>query len=170
MDRHGGTIRAASDGPGQGSTFVVALPLIASPADRPENVAAPTTGDPAGQVRVLLVEDHVDTARATGRLLERFGYKVAWADCVAAALRRAAAEPFDIVVSDLGLPDGDGYGLMQQLATRHGIPGIALSGFGMEGDILRGREAGFLEHLVKPVDVATLDEAIRRVARLAREQ
>jgi CheY-like chemotaxis protein len=170
VDRHGGTIRAASDGPGLGSTFVVTLPLIARPADRPDHVDAPPADGPAGRLRVLLVEDHVDTGRATSRLLERLGYKVAWADCVAAALRRAESEPFDIVVSDLGLPDGDGYGLMRQIADRHGTPGIAMSGFGMEGDILRGREAGFLEHLVKPVDIATLDQTIRRVARLARSQ
>ena len=74
--------------------------------------------------------------------------------------------PFDVIVSDLGLPDGSGYELMRALQDRYGARGIALSGFGMEGDILRGREAGFLEHLVKPVDVATLDQAILRVARL----
>jgi CheY-like chemotaxis protein len=167
VDRHGGTIRAASAGPGLGSSFVVALPLIAPPADRPEDVPPVPARGPAGRIRVLLVEDHVDTARATVRLLERSGYQVAWADCAAAALRLAASAPFDVVVSDLGLPDGDGYGLMQQLKERHGTPGIALSGFGMEDDILRGREAGFLEHLVKPVDVATLEQTIRRVARLA---
>ena len=168
VDRHGGTIRAASDGPGRGSSFVVALPQFRPPADRPDDVPAPPADGPHGRIRVLLVEDHVDTARAMVRLLERSGHKVAWADGVAAALRVAASQPFDIVVSDLGLPDGNGYELMQQLKERHAIPGIALSGFGMEGDIPRGREAGFLEHLVKPVDVATLDQAIRRVARLAR--
>jgi CheY-like chemotaxis protein len=168
VDRHGGTIRAASDGPGLGSSFVVALPLIAPPADRPEEADAPTVPGPAGRMRVLLIEDHVDTARATVRLLERTGYKVAWADGVAAALRLAESQPFDVVISDLGLPDGSGYEVMQQLRARHGLPGIALSGFGMEGDIVRGRDAGFLEHLVKPVDVATLDQTIRRVARLAR--
>jgi PAS domain S-box-containing protein len=168
VDRHGGTIRAASDGPGKGSSFVVALPLVGPTADRPEQAAAPPVDGPGGRVRVLLVEDHVDTARATVRLLERSGYKVAWADGVAAALRLAASRTFDIVVSDLGLPDGNGYELMHQLRERHGLPGIALSGFGMEGDILRGREAGFLEHLVKPVDVDTLDQSIHRVARLAR--
>ena len=168
VDRHGGTIRAASDGPGEGSSFVVALPLIAPTDDRPEEAAAPTVDGPAGRMRVLLVEDHVDTARATVRLLERIGYKVGWADGVAAALRLAESQPFDVVVSDLGLPDGSGYEVMQQLHDRYGLPGIALSGFGMEGDILRGRDSGFVEHLVKPVDVATLDQTIRRVARLAR--
>lgn len=165
VDRHGGTIRAASEGPGKGSSFVVSLPLIGSPAGRPDEPAAPPAEGACGRIRVLLVEDHVDTARATVRLLERNGYKVAWADGVAKALRLAASQPFDIVVSDLGLPDGSGYEVMQQLHRDHGLPGIALSGFGMEGDILRGRESGFLEHLVKPVDLATLDQTIRRVAR-----
>jgi PAS domain S-box-containing protein len=168
VDRHGGTIRAASDGPGEGSSFVVALPLIAPTADRPEEAVAPTVDGPAGRMRVLLVEDHVDTARATVRLLERVGYKVGWADGVAAALRLAESQPFDVVVSDLGLPDGSGYEVMQQLRERYGLSGIALSGFGMEGDIVRGRDSGFVEHLVKPVDVATLDQTIRRVARLDR--
>ncbi len=122
--------------------------------------------DPARRIRVLLVEDHADTARAMVKLLERAGYQVDWADRVAAALGLAAEPPFDVVVSDLGLPDGSGYELMRVLKDRYGARGIALSGFGMEGDILRGREAGFLEHLVKPVNVATLDQAIRRVARL----
>jgi PAS domain S-box-containing protein len=167
-DRHGGTIRAASDGPGRGSSFVVALPLALAPADPREESDPAAADDPAGRVRVLLVEDHVDTARATVRLLERSGYKVTWADSVAAARRLAAEQPFDIVVSDLGLPDGDGHALMRQLKEQHGLPGIALSGFGMENDVQHGREAGFLEHLVKPVDVATLDQTIRRVARRAR--
>ncbi len=167
-DRHGGTIRASSDGPGRGSSFAVTLPLVRPPADRTEPADAAPADDPAGQMRVLLVEDHVDTARATGRLLERYGYKVTWADSVTAALRLTDAQRFDIVVSDLGLPDGDGHALMRQLKERHDLPGIALSGFGMENDIQHGRDAGFLEHLVKPVNVATLDQTIRRVARLAR--
>jgi PAS domain S-box-containing protein len=167
-DRHGGTIRAASEGLGRGSSFVVTLPLVRPPADRPEPAAPAPADGSAGRMRVLLVEDHVDTARATARLLERSGYKVTWADSVAAALRLTAEQTFDVVVSDLGLPDGDGHALMRQIKERYGLPGIALSGFGMENDIAHGREAGFLEHLVKPVDVATLDQALRRVARLAR--
>ena len=115
---------------------------------------------------MLLVEDHADTARAMVKLLERAGYQVEWADRVAAALEVAANRTFDVIVSDLGLPDGSGYELMRALKDEYGAQGIALSGFGMEGDILRGREAGFLEHLVKPVNVATLDQAILRVARL----
>ncbi len=168
VDRHGGPIRAAGAGPGLDSSST--LPGVTSPTGTealPTGSAPPADGV-AGRPRVLLIEDHVETARATVRLLERTGYMVAWADGVAAALRLAESQPFDVVVSDLGLPDGDGYEVMQQLKERYGLPGIALSGFGMEGDVLRGREAGFLEHLVKPVDVATLDRTIRRVMRVAR--
>jgi PAS domain S-box-containing protein len=166
VDRHGGTIRAASDGPGLGSSFTVTLPLLSPAREGGDDARLPTPDHPAGRIRVLLVEDHADTARAMVKLLERAGYQVDWADRVASALELAANRSFDVIVSDLGLPDGSGYELMRALKDRYGTRGIALSGFGMEGDILRGREAGFLEHLVKPVDVATLDQAILRVARL----
>lgn len=168
VDRHGGSIRASSEGPGMGSSFVVTLPLAGLAADDAGSDQVRPADDDQGRIRILLVEDHIDTARATLRLLERSGYQVVWADSVAKALRLAESEPFHLVVSDLGLPDGDGHALMQQIKERHGLPGIALSGFGMEGDVARGRDAGFLEHLVKPVDIATLDRAIRHVVRLAR--
>ncbi|MGP0064111.1 MAG: PAS domain-containing protein, partial [Isosphaeraceae bacterium] len=166
VDRHGGTIRAASDGPGLGASFMVTLALLSSSEEGRDDDGLPPAPAPAGRVRVLFVEDHADTARAMARLLERCGYQVDWADCVAEALRLAAERPFDVVVSDLGLPDGSGYELMRILKDRYGARGIALSGFGMEGDILRGRESGFLEHLVKPVDVGTLDQAIRGIVGL----
>ena len=166
VDRHGGTIQAASDGSGLGSSFTVTLPLLPSAIEDRTAAGQPSKSDPASRVRVLFVEDHADTARAMAKLLERSGYEVHWADCVSSAIQLAANRPFDVVVSDLGLPDGSGYELMQILKDRYAARGIALSGFGMEGDILRGREAGFLEHLVKPVDVSTLDHAIRRIAQL----
>jgi PAS domain S-box-containing protein len=166
IDRHGGTIRASSAGPGRGSCFTVTLPLLPAPQDEPDADGPSPEDPPTRRMRVLLVEDHADTARAMVKLLQRAGYHVEWAECVAAALELAASSPFDVIVSDLGLPDGNGYDLMRTLKDRHGARGIALSGFGMEGDILRGRTAGFLEHLVKPVDIATLDRAIQRIARL----
>ena len=168
MDRHGGTIRAASDGPGRGSSFVVALPQVRPPADRPDEVPAPPADGPHGRIRVLLVEDHVDTARAIVRLLERSGYKVAWADGVAAGLRAGGVPALRYRRQRPGPPRRQRLRADAAAQGTPRLPGIALSGFGMEGDIARGREAGFLEHLVKPVDVATLDQAIRRVARLAR--
>jgi CheY-like chemotaxis protein len=113
---------------------------------------------------VLLVEDHPDTAYMLARLLRAKRYDVKTAGSVADALELAAAENFDILVSDLGLPDGTGYELMEQIRERYGMRGIALSGFGMEEDQRRSREAGFTQHVVKPINVDQLEQVIRRVA------
>jgi two-component system CheB/CheR fusion protein len=138
----------------------------------PHDRAAPAI--PAGKVhvtssqrtRILLVEDHPDTARTLARLLQSNGYQVRTANSMVAALQLAAADRFDVLVSDIGLPDGTGYELMEQVRKAHGagIRGIALSGYGMEEDVKRGKEAGFEEHVVKPVSLAHLDAVIRRVA------
>src|SRR5207248_1273469 len=114
-------------------------------------------------VRILLVEDNGDTLRVLTRLLRSRGYKVSAAESMAAALAEAAREPFDVLVSDIGLPDGSGLELMRTLSAERPVPGIALSGFGMEDDLRKSREAGFAIHLTKPVDFASLEEAIRRI-------
>jgi DNA-binding response OmpR family regulator len=111
--------------------------------------------------RILLVEDHEHSAKAIARLLGRAGYEVRVVGSVKSALAAAEAAPFDLLVSDLGLPDGSGNDLMRQLRARHNLRGIALSGFGMEEDIARSREAGFEAHLVKPVRVQQLLAIIR---------
>jgi two-component system CheB/CheR fusion protein len=164
MDMHGGVIRARSDGPGTGATFTVEF--FATLATEREALAAqgllPRHGPP-DQLRVLLVDDHRDTREVLGRLLRASNYAVTTAGSVESALQLAAAEPFDIVVSDLGLPDGTGYELMQQIRDRHGIKGIALSGYGMKEDQRLSRDAGFLDHLVKPVNVNLLLATIQRV-------
>jgi CheY-like chemotaxis protein len=114
-----------------------------------------------------LVEDHADTARIISRLLSTRGYHIQIANDMGSALRLAQQMQFDLLVSDLGLPDGDGLDLMRQLGKTCGPRrGIALSGYGMEHDLARSREAGFLEHLTKPVDLSKLEEAIERVAAL----
>jgi CheY-like chemotaxis protein len=115
----------------------------------------------------LLVEDHPDTREVLARLLGAANYAVKTASSVAAALQLAAAEQFDVVVSDLGLPDGTGYDLMKQLRDRHGIKGIALSGYGMDQDQRRSREVGFLDHVVKPVNVSQLVAIIQRIVRVS---
>jgi PAS domain S-box-containing protein len=165
VEMHGGTIQAASEGPGRGATFTVRLdttpaaaPESGSDADTPVQAAQSTAARP----RVLLVEDHPDSARTLARLLQSSGYDVRLAHNVAAALQLAAAHPFDIMVSDVGLPDGTGHELMEQIRARHGLKGIALSGYGMEDDLRRGRDAGFVDYVVKPVNVAHLDTIIRR--------
>jgi PAS domain S-box-containing protein len=165
MDMHSGTIHAHSDGPGTGATFTVELPaggLVALEVLAPQPTANPAA---ARHLRILLVEDHPDTRNVLNRLLVASNYAVKAASNIESALQLAAAERFDIVVSDVGLPDGTGYDLMKQIRDRYGIKGIALTGYGMEEDQRRSREAGFLEHIVKPVNVSQLLAVIQRIAR-----
>jgi signal transduction histidine kinase/CheY-like chemotaxis protein len=163
VELHGGAIRAESAGQGQGATFVIELPGQAGPiaAETPSGNAADARD--AKRIRLLLVEDHADTARALARFLRAAGLAVVTAGDVASALAAAEREPFDLIVSDLGLPDGDGYEIMRAIRARRVVPGIAMSGYGMDEDIRRSREAGFTEHLVKPLDVPQLIDAIHRV-------
>ena len=164
VDMHGGIIRADSAGQDQGATFTVRLSSIEATADTPSAVLpGHRARAPGKRPRVLLVEDHPDTARTLAKLLNNAGYDVRTAGSVAAALQLAAAEPFDVVVSDIGLPDATGYELMEQIRDRYGIKGIALSGYGMEDDMRRSKGAGFVDHVVKPVNVAQLDATLQRV-------
>jgi CheY-like chemotaxis protein len=113
-------------------------------------------------VRLLLVEDHADTARVMSRLLRSWSYDVSTAGSVADALQSAASEHFDLVISDIGLPDGTGIDLMNDLRARYNLRGIALTGHGMEDDIRRCHEAGFLTHLTKPVNIDALRGVIQQ--------
>ena len=172
-EAHGGRLTASSPGLNQGATFRLDLPTVDAPSIQTE--AAPSVappGDqearPVGPLRILLVEDNLDTLRVMARLLLGRGHVVVRADSVASALAAAEDGEFDLLVSDLGLPDGSGLDLIRGIrALRLGqtMPGIALSGYGLDDDIRRSQEAGFLEHLVKPVDFTALEAAIRRVAR-----
>jgi len=163
MDMHGGAIRAESDGPGKGATFIVELPAAFAGAQEVVAVQAPEQNNDAQPLRVLLVEDHPDTRNVLAKLLGALNYVVKTASSVGAALQLAATDRFDVVVSDLGLPDGTGHDLMKQLRDRYGIKGIAISGYGMEKDQQRSWEAGFLDHVVKPVNVSQLVAVIQRV-------
>lgn len=164
LDAHGASIEAASEGPGQGSTFSVRFPLASAHGKAGAGHPASGPGQSTGErLRLLLVEDHPDTAKVLSRLLQHTGYSVRTAGSVAAALQLADAEPFDLLVSDVGLPDATGYELMTELRRRRPVRGIAMSGYGMESDMQKSRDAGFAEHLVKPVNFAQLQGAIRRV-------
>ena len=129
-----------------------------------ERTRAPTVS--LGGLRLLLVEDHEPTRTALIRLLGRRGYHVMDATCLDDARVLAQANEFDLLVSDIGLPDGAGYQLMEELRQRSPIAGIALTGYGMEQDVSRSQAAGFAVHLTKPVRVEVLDAALKRVARL----
>jgi len=166
VERHRGTIRAQSAGPNQGATFLVELPALPQ-TQAAVHAPAQSPADGAGRaapLRLMVVEDHVDTAAALRRLLAASGHTVETANTAAAALALAAQRPFDIVISDLGLPDMTGYELMKRIWENHGIKGIAMSGYGMEEDIKKGERAGFSDHLVKPVNMTQLEQSIRRVA------
>lgn len=110
------------------------------------------------------MEDHHDTRDLMETILSGLGHEVKTAGSVAAGKELAAEYSFDLVISDLGLPDGSGLDLMQHLRREHGLKGIALTGYGMEEDLARTREAGFAKHLVKPIDFEQLETAISRVA------
>jgi CheY-like chemotaxis protein len=97
------------------------------------------------------------------KLLRSFNHRVTLATTFATALEAVAADSFDLLISDLGLPDGNGRDLMRQAHKKHGVRGIALSGYGMESDVRASLEAGFAEHLTKPVNIVQLQEAITRV-------
>jgi signal transduction histidine kinase len=158
---HGGTLIAQSEGSGRGSMFVLTMRTVAPPKDRVEPPPAPTG---TRSLRILLVEDHQDTCMALEKLLIRRGHLVAAAHNMRSAMEAAARSPFDLLISDIALPDGTGTELMIYLRAISGIRGIAISGFGMNGDIERSLEAGFVEHLVKPVKMEKLEEAIFRAA------
>ncbi len=111
--------------------------------------------------RILVVEDHLDSATILTRLLQRSGYSVCTAGTVQDALAAAGEDvPFELVISDLGLPDGTGYDLMRQLRERHPLPGIALSGYAQSENVRRAIDAGFSRHLTKPIDFEKLKRVI----------
>jgi CheY-like chemotaxis protein len=120
-------------------------------------------GQPGKTLRILLVEDHVDTQLFMSRLLQSFKHEVTAVGTVREALTLAGDNAFDLVISDLGLPDGTGFALMQELRDTHGLKGIALSGYGE--DFSKGQSSGFLAHLVKPIDFNELRQAIGKVTR-----
>ena len=174
VELHGGSITAESEGKDKGAKLTIRLhtvsPLsIARDAAKPPRSAGTKTS--FRPLRVLLVEDHADTAEQLTRLLRRAGHEVTLAcsireaqELIAAAEQQDPRHTFNILISDLGLPDGSGHDLMRDLVRHHRIPGIALSGYGMNDDIRDSMDAGFSRHLTKPVDWQELKTAIQKVA------
>jgi signal transduction histidine kinase len=196
---HGGEISAKSEGAGRGATFTVRLPLDATTdaiegevpsassarmldAATSELEAAATTAhlhelypkgeacNPSAGPRILLVEDHEGVAKACGRLLTSHGYQVVCVPGMGAALRAAEQATFDLMISDLALPDGDGIELLSQVRSRltrvangTALPAIAISGSVYQEDIARSLQGGFAAHLAKPFDEEALVAAVRKV-------
>ncbi|MDD5198917.1 MAG: CHASE3 domain-containing protein [Terrimicrobiaceae bacterium] len=167
VEAHGGTLRADSPGPGKGSTFTIVLPAVPSPAAQVQPVPRETA---AGRsLRILLLEDHEDTARVLGQVLGGIGHTVETCGTVAAALEKISDAKFDLILSDLGLPDGSGLDFVRAVREASQVPAVALTGYGMSEDIEECLEAGFDEHLTKPVDFEKLQMALRTQRRTARE-
>ena len=179
---HGGQVAARSDGPGQGSTFTVELPLLAraravsaAPAAAVASAPAVTPGVAAAatrRLRIMLVDDNVDAAQTLAALLEGAGHLVQTINEPRAALAAATAQAPDVFILDIGMPDIDGHALARQLRAQPALASavyLALTGYGQASDRASSREAGFDHHLVKPVDagqlLALLDERANAPAR-----
>ena len=170
VEAHGGTLVAESAGKGRGATFRAVLSAL--PRSAVEDDIAPEAGvrepgaTPPPSLRILVVEDEPATSRLMARLLRGLGHEVMTAGTIATALEALETGEFDLIVSDIGLPDGSGLDLMRRLGACHRpVPAIALTGYGMEEDIRSSQAAGFTAHLTKPIDFSKLEAMIWQVAR-----
>src|SRR5215831_18873007 len=158
---HDGTLTAHSEGPNRGSTFTLSMQAL--PQTEAVSVASKAVTESARQaLKILLVDDHHDTCAALEKLLARRGHLVAVSHDVRSAMEAAVRNKFDLLISDIALPDGTGMDLMMQIRAIANLPGIAISGFGNNGDIERSLQAGFSEHLIKPIKLGNLEAAIER--------
>src|SRR3984893_12037742 len=130
----------------------------------PAELLARSSRKPAKSLRILLVEDHGDTLRTLSRLLSYFGHKISVADSTRSALSFVDSKEFDVVLSDIGLPDGSGYDVIAEAKRKQPVKGVALTAFGTDDDIRRGKEAGFDFHLTKPVDFHELRTVLGQIA------
>lgn len=166
LEMHHGSIQVSSDGVNKGATFTIELPKVIPVTVQAESTPSNCLAPADVPLKLLVVEDHEDTALVLIRLLKSRGYAVQAVNNVKDALELVERESFDVVVSDIGLPDASGYELMTEVRARYGdkIKGVAMSGFGMDEDIRKSREAGFSDHIVKPLNITQLNAAIRKAA------
>ncbi|PYJ25416.1 MAG: hypothetical protein DME91_03995 [Verrucomicrobia bacterium] len=167
---HDGQIRVESAGKDCGATFSVELNTVPVPAGGDgERAGEGRAGESEKGVavprhrRVLVVDDHRDTCIGMKRMLERRGYEITVAYSAEQAAEKVRTEDFDLLISDIGLPDRSGYDLMREVRSSRRLPGIALSGFGTEQDVNESRAAGFSEHLTKPINFEQLEKAIQNL-------
>jgi len=165
VELHSGKIKAESGGLGFGSVFTIELPLGSSVLRAPERPVRSRSALGRKQglngLRILFVEDDPDTQTAVQRLLVARGMNVSTVGTCDEALRLGSLHPFDLLIKDIGLPDGNGLGLLEMLAKRSPqIKGIALSGYGSETDRNLSISAGFAVHLVKPIGIEMLEAGL----------
>ncbi|WP_345813998.1 response regulator [Paraburkholderia sp. PREW-6R] len=158
-DAHGGTVMAQSPGAHCGATFTITLPTAAAP-EPVLPVAEPDQVHPAGLLTILLIEDHLDTAEVMEQLIRSLGHDVTTVGRVDDALAATQLQTFDLVVSDVGLPDGTGLDFIKAFREHSDAPAVALTGFGTDEDVRRCLSAGFTSHLTKPVNFSQLETMI----------
>jgi CheY-like chemotaxis protein len=161
VESHGGRLEAFSAGKNNGATFSLTLKSVVQ-----ANAQVPIPSNSHvqnGKLRILMVDDHEDTRQVLANLLRRKNHEVFTAVNVASALEIVSREPFDVLLSDIGLPDGSGYELMERASVIQPLVGIALSGFGTAEDVTQAIESGFAHHLIKPVDFNQLEAVLLRL-------
>jgi len=159
-----GELSVRSAGKGMGATFAVTIATVPAPSSARSTSAA----DGGAQIqlkslRVLVVEDHPPTSRILVKLLKQLGHDVTPAATLKEAVTIGTANEFDLLISDVGLPDGSGYDVMRAIKQVRKIPGIALTGYGTTDDVRRSMDAGFTHHLTKPIDIRTLTSAMQQI-------
>jgi signal transduction histidine kinase len=163
VELHGGSVEALSDGPGKGTEFVVRLPLrLPRVADGAQPTAAVAAATP--RRRILVVDDNVDAAEALGELLRDYGHEVATAHDGSQALDNARLHRPEIILLDISMPVMDGYEVARRIRGELGLGDallIALTGYGEDRHRRLAREAGFDQHVTKPVDASKLEELLK---------
>jgi signal transduction histidine kinase len=180
VEAHGGTVEAASDGPGRGATFTVSLPVLAvhvagtgveveGEAESETEVvsrSSPLQVELA-EVPVLVVEDDPDSLEMVRVVLEAAGARVTTATKAREALDALEVQRFDVIISDIGMPDLDGYALMRRIrSSGQTLPAIALTAYARKEDVEQSKGAGYQAHLAKPVDSRELVEAVKTLVPL----
>jgi len=181
---HNGTLHAESEGKGKGASFTLMLPIASKGSHHQTMLNAPSRAEALvhtafftepsrtdkeqeknssnSTIQVLLVEDHLDTNQMLRNVLLRRGFDVHTANTFQLAIELGRSKRFDLLISDIGLPDGSGWDILQTLASHAPNAAIAMSGFGTDTDIERSYQAGFQEHLIKPFKLNQLFSAIER--------
>lgn len=167
VELHGGVISVSSSGPGKGSRFTLELPVAPTAADANSPEQAPASTDPAGPLRVLVVDDNIDAAEMLSMRIASDGHHVTTSHASVDALRTAVEAPADVYLLDIGLPEIDGFALAQRLratpATAHSVL-IAITGYGRDEDRAASKRAGFDFHFVKPIDGGDLSALLKEIA------
>ena len=165
---HGGTISAESEGPNKGSRFTVRLPLLRETASLAVSATAAPELNVFSETSFLVLDDSEDSIAMMAELLRLAGAQVVTATNGVDALRIVSENEFDVILSDISMPEMDGFEFLQRLRKidgRQDVPVVAITGFGRHDDVERARAAGFYSHLTKPIDLQALTDVLKQLAK-----